>query len=79
MFQASPKWRGNDLTTPAFGLQLGDEGQNRLGHRRRGRNEFEPRLVHDLPLLDVTEEILEENSIRKQGSDRLMKIWDEGN
>lgn len=27
-------------------------------------------------LLDTTEEILEDNSIRNQGSDRFMKIWD---
>lgn len=28
-------------------------------------------------LMDVTEEILEDNSIRKQGSDRLMDVWED--
>ena len=27
-------------------------------------------------LLDVTEEILEDNSVRKQGSNRLMDVWE---
>ena len=28
-------------------------------------------------LMEVTEELLDDNSIRKQGSDRLMDVWEE--
>ena len=34
-------------------------------------------VFHRQDLLDTTEEILEDNSIRNQGSDRFMEIWED--
>ena len=39
---------------------------------------LQPETVEDaMELLDSTEEVLEDNSIRKQGSDRFMDIWED--